>query len=299
LPFVASLRWLLMIQKYLGPHVFARPVFSEVRHYYENFFLLKDNAVAAGVVVAAIAAILWNGWPWTGTESENTGETNLCGTALMLSLVVLPYIEFMVTRLVHGLLLPRYAMPSIIGVVLGLACALSFAGRKAVVIFAAFVLCTTGVREMTFWRYPESAPYQPYFSATSRQQLRGMKEFVDSAGHNDLPVVMSDCLLYTQFVYYLDPEWTKRLLYLVDREREYKYWRSDTQSATMVALHHYFPVRLAEYSQFTATHAEFLLYANGLDWYQPAFEHENFSMELLAKGQGEMYLVRTNGKVGD
>ena len=56
----------------------------------------------------------------------------------MLSLVALPYIEFVLTRLVHGLLLARYGMPAIIGVVLGLACALSFAGRRAVVIFAAF-----------------------------------------------------------------------------------------------------------------------------------------------------------------
>ena len=300
LPLLASLRWLLMIQKYLGLHVFARPGFSEVNHYYENFFLLNDMAVAAGVVVAAIAAILWNGsWPWTETESGNTGKTNARETALMLSLVALPYIEFVLTRLVHGMLLARYAMPAIIGVVLGLACALSFAGRRAVVIFAVFALCTTGVREMNFWRYPQIAPYQPYFSATSRQQLREMKDFVDSAGHKDLPVVMSDCLLYTQFVYYLDPNWTKRLVYLVDREREYKYAETDSSSATMIAFHPYFPVRVAEYSQFTATHAEFLLYAKGLNWYQPAFEHENFSMELLAKGQGEMYLVRTIDDVGN
>jgi Dolichyl-phosphate-mannose-protein mannosyltransferase len=300
LPLLASLRWLLMIQRYLGLHVFARAGFSEVNHYYENFFLLNDMALAAGVVVAAIAAILWNGsWPRTETESGNTGKTNARETALMLSLVALPYIEFVLTRLVHGMLLARYAMPAIIGVVLGLACTLSFAGRRAVVIFAVFALCTTGVREMNFWRYPQIAPYQPYFSATSRQQLREMKDFVDSAGHKDLPVVMSDCLLYTQFVYYLDPNWTKRLVYLVDREREYKYSNTDSSSATMIAFHPYFPVRVAEYEQFTATHGEFLLYAKGLNWYQPAFEHQNFSMELLAKGQGEMYLVRTIDDVGN
>ena len=113
-------------------------------------------------------------------------------------------------------------------------------------------------------------------------------------------MVMSDCLLYTQFVYYLDPNWTKRLVYLVDREREYKYSTTDTSSVTVVAFHPYFPVRVAEYSQFTATHAEFLLYSQGLDWYKRAFEHENFSMELLAKaeGGGEMYVVRPIGDVG-
>jgi hypothetical protein len=301
LPLLASLHWLLMIQKYLGLHVFARPVLLEVNHYYGNFFLLNDNAVAAGLVVAAIVAILWNGtWPWTKTETGSVDKTNAQETALMLSLVALPYIGFVLTWLVHGLLLPRYVMPAIIGVLLGLACALSFAGRRAVVIFLVFALCTTGAREMNFWRFPQLAPYQPYFSATSRQQLREMKDFVDSAGHKDLPVVMSDCLVYTQFVYYLDPNWTKRLVFLVDREREYKYSLSDSSSATMVALHSYFPVQVAEYPRFTATHAEFLLYAKGLDWYQPAFEHENFSIELLTKGsQGEMYRVRTNSDVGN
>jgi putative flippase GtrA len=294
LPLVASLRWLLMIQKYLGPHVFARPSLSDVKKYYASFFLSSDIAVVAGIVVAAIFAILWNGrWTWSEEENGNTGKTNARETALMLSLVALPYIAFVLTQMVHGLLLARYVMPAIIGVLLGMACALSFAGRRAVVIFAVFALCATAVREIDFWRYPQFSPYQSYFSATSRQQLREMKDFVDSAGHNDLPVVISDCLLYTQFVYYLDANWTKRLVYLVDRENEYKYSTSDSSSATMFAFHSYFPVQLAEYSQFTTAHPEFLLYAEGSDWYQPAFKNENFSMEVLAKGPGEVYLVRT------
>ena len=295
LPLLATLRWLLMIQKHMSPHIFARPDFSKVKSYYENFFLLNDNmAVAAGLVIAAIVAILLSGgWPWTETEGGPTGKTDARETILMLSLIVLPYIVFVLTRLLHGLLLGRYVMSAIIGIILGLGCALSFAGRKGVVIFAAFALCATGVREMQFWRHPQAAPYQPYFSAASRQQLREMKDFVDSAGHKDLPVVISDCLLYTQFVQYLDPNWTKHLVYLVDGEREYKYTGADSSSATMVTLQPYFPVRVAEYSQFTGTHSEFLLYAKGLDWYQRAFEHENFSMKILARSEsdGEMYLV--------
>lgn len=301
LPLVVSLSWLLMIRRYLGLHVFARPDFSQLKYYYLSFFLLHDLKVAVAAVFVAVAAILWNGgWPWTQTKSGNNGKAGARETALMLSLVALPYIVFALTRLVNGLLLPRYVLPAIIGVVFGLACALSFAGRTAAVIFLAFALYVTGVRELKFWRQPQLAPYQIYFSATSRQQLRDMKDFIDSAGHKDLPVVMSDCLLYTQFVYYLDPNWTERLVYLVDREREYKYSLADTSSATMVALHRYYPVRIAEYSRFTATHAEFLLYVKGLAWYPPAFAHDNFSMKVLAaSGDGLVCLVKTTGEVGD
>ena len=296
LPLLATLRFILMIQKHTSPHVFARPDFSQVKTYYENFFLLNDNMpVAAGIVVAAIAAILLSGpLPWRETENGDTGKTDARETTLMLGLIALPYVVFVLTWLLHGLLLARYVMSAIIGLILGLACALSFGGRRAVQIFAVFVVCVTAVRETQFWRHPQLSPYQPYFSATSRQQLREMKVFVDSAGRDDLPVVMSDCLLYTQFVHYLDPNWTKHLVYLVDEEREYKYTGSDSSSATMVLFQPYFPIRVAEYSQFATTHREFLLYAKGLDWYQRAFEHENFSMQILAKSEdeGEMYLIR-------
>jgi hypothetical protein len=197
------------------------------------------------------------------------------------------------TRLAHSILLPRYVMPAIVGVLLGLACALSFAGRRAVVIVAAFALISTGIREASFWRYPQLAPYQPYFSAESREQLDEMKGFIDSVGHQDLPVVVSDCLLYTQFAHYFDPNWTKRLVYLADREREYRYTNSDSSSVTMSALQPYFPVQVADYSQFTATHAEFLLYVRGLSWYHNAFKEDKFSMQMLAEGEDEVYLVST------
>jgi hypothetical protein len=300
LPLVVSLSWLLTIRKYLGAHVFARPEFSQLKFYYVDFFLLDRLSVAGVVVFVAIAAVLWNGWPWTQSGSGNNGKAGARETALTLSLVALPYIVFLLTRMVNGLLLPRYVLPTIIGVAFGWACALSFAGRTTTAIFLALALCVTGVRELEFWRQPQLAPYQIYFSATSRQQLRDMKDFINSAGHKDLPVVMSDCLLYTQFVHYLDPNFTERLVYLVDREREYKYSGADTSSATMVTLRSYYPVQVAEYSQFTGRHAEFLLYVKGLAWYPRAFAQDNFSLVLLtASSEGLIFLVRTTGEVGD
>ena len=70
---------------------------------------------------------------------------------------------------------------------------------------------------------------------------------------------------------------------------------ADSSSATMVAYRP-LPARVAEYSQFTATHAEFLLYAKGVGLVSARVDAK-LSMEVLAKGQGEMYLVRTIGNV--
>jgi hypothetical protein len=277
--------------------LFARPSFSAVRGYYATLFLLKENAVGITLAILAVAGIVWSCLSPRksnpkGQGPEGEGRQGAPEAGLLLSFVALPFITFVLINAVHGLLLARYVMAATIGLALGITMAVSIAGRKAAMFFAVFVFCLVAIRESSFWLHPEFDPFIPYFSATSAGELQGMREFIQSAGHTDLPVAISDSLLYSQFVYYLEPSWTNRLVYLTDEQRELRYARSDSSSKNITFFAKLFPLQVRDYSQFTANHAEFLFYSEGGDWYMPAFLGDGFSLQLIASYPGHLYLVR-------
>ena len=283
------------MKTYYGPHIFARPVFSALPGYYGSFFLLHDVAVGIPLAVVSIAVVVWSRlWPRDVTAPGNDSrEADLAEGTLLLSLLALPFIVFALVHVVHGILLSRYVMAAIFGVVVGMACALSIAGRKAAAIFALFVICSVGIREQRFWRHPTYDPLIEYSAVTSTEQLSQMGQFVQSAGHGDLPVVVSDSLIYTQLVYYSPQLSANRLVYLADERRELSYTLTDSSSKAMLALREFMPLRVADYSQFTAANREFLLYSQDADWYLPYLTHEAASVQLLAKGgSGELYLIK-------
>ena len=286
-----------MKENYGSNLAFARPTLSAARGYYATLLLLKENAVGIAVAILSVVGIVWSCLSPHRTNSQSQepnsdGSKDLSEAGLLLSLVALPLIIFVLTKAVHGLLLARYVMATTIGLLLGITMAVSMVGRKAAMLFAVFVFGLVGMRESSFWFSREFDPFIPYFSATSTGELQHMREFIQSAGHTDLPVVISDFLLYSQFVYYSEPSWTNRLVYLADEQRELRYARTDSSSKNITSFGKLFPLQVRNYSQFTAAHAEFLFYSEGGDWYVPAFLADGFSLQLIANYPGQLYLVR-------
>ena len=293
LPLLASLRLLLALRALYGPNVWARPVLSAVRGFYPAFFLLTDNAIGLAMAAVAIVSIAWARiWPGLSTDSESRKRSaGLSEAILLLSFVALPGIVFILVRVLHGILIARYVLTATIGIVAGLAYALKIGGRRAASIFAIFVFTVVVVRESIFWRTPEFDPFLPYYSATSLDQLRKMQVLIESSGHNDLPVVVSDGLIYTQLVYYADPHWTEKLVYLVDAPRERRSVGVDTASRIMLSFSHYFPLQTLDYSKFVGAHRQFLLFADGADWYWSVLLDDGATIEPVSR-QGPLYLVK-------
>jgi hypothetical protein len=294
LPVVVFWPLLMTYRKFYGPNMFARPSFSAVRGYYGTFFLLADNALGIAVAIVAFAAISWRYlWPHEpDTKQAGEPDRDTVDGGLLLGLIALPVVAFLLISLIHGILLSRYVLAAVIGLVLGITTVASIAGRKAVLLFAVFVFCLAGVHEWSFWFHREFDSFMPYFSATSAGELQNMTEFMQSAGRPDLPMVVSDCLLYSQFAYYAEPGWKNRLLYLADEQRELRYTQSDSSSKSLAAFGRFFPLRVVDYSEFTAVHPEFLLYSEGLDWCVSALLKDGFAVQLVANGHGKIYLVK-------
>jgi hypothetical protein len=289
LPLIFFWSLLSRIKQYYGTHSFSQPV----RECYASLFLLNDSALGMALAMVSSAAVVW--WlVWPRTRKPEHVEdrcADLAEGALLLGLIVLPFITFVAARLTNGPLLFRYVLATTFGVAVGTGFALAFAGRRATAIFALLLLCVIGMRESRFWRNPANDPFPPGPMATSTQ-LQQIAEVVESAGHRDLPVVMGDALLFVQLSYYSQPDLTNRMVFLIDERREVIYQGSDNLSKITLLLQGFLPLHVADYSEFTATHPEFLLFSDGLDWNVQASLKEGSLVQLLKKEQAELYLVK-------
>jgi hypothetical protein len=213
---------------------------------------------------------------------------------LLLGLTLLPFITFVLVRIVHGWLLDRYVLVTTIAVVVGIGCVLSVIRSNAAVAFLAiFVLSVVGLQERRFWVLSGSdALTESNFSVRSRGELEGLQKFVQKGGHLDLPVFDRE-MVYCQIVYYGSAEWTRRLEFLTDEEREIRSEGTDTVVKMNKGLGDFYPLRLEDYAEFTAKHSDFLLFAEPEGWIFQALRNEGAGTQILrASGDGRLYLVK-------
>lgn len=292
LPLVVFRQWLLKFRGYYGAHFFSSAHFSELPRYYGSYFL-TDGVFGPALAALVAAGIIWSQLlRRSGPEAQVPDE--VAERVVLLNFVGLPLIGLIILRVVNGGMVDRYFLPTTLGIILGMSYVLSLAGRKATIMFGVFLFCVIGIREYTFWRHPDDNPLFSYDTATSKAQLHRMENLMQDVGYNDLPIVVSNSLLYPQLVYYSNPPLTKRLCFLVDEQRELHYTGNDTNSKILSVLRDFFPARVEDYSKFTTSHQKFLLYSKGLDWDTAAFTDQGFAMNLLQHDDGRVYLVEIN-----
>jgi hypothetical protein len=298
LPLIIFWPLLENLKRYYGPHIFSHPVFSAVRQYYAAFFLLNESELGMALALVAITGIFWSHFRIDTDHGQTQSSDPAFGEkTLALGLIVVPFIVFVVARVMHSGLLSRYVLAAALGVVLGLSCATWVAGRRATALFALSVACVVGVRESRFWRNPQFDPFGAEFSATSKEEFVQVQNFVQGDDHLALPVVFTQGMLYCQIAYYSPPDWTSRLVYLADEEKELATEHSDTLVKAMEGLSEFFPLRIERYSKFVAAQPEFLLYSEGADWTTTSVLGEAVSVRLLQiEGERRLYLVKMNGQ---
>lgn len=296
LPLFVSLQLLLRSKAFYGAHFFAPPVFSRVKEYYGSYFSV-DRELGIALLVVSVTAIAWSyfGSRTGAQDSSVSGESGAAVGTLLLGVNLLPMITYVLVRMLHGGMLDRYTLATTIGVILGIACVLSILPVRAVVLFALFVFCIVGLREQAFWRLSGWDPLTHDTPIGETKEFAQIQDLVESGGHPDLPVVFDQEVLYLQIVHYCSPDWTRRLVFLTDEGRELSFDRSDTAVRIMKSFQDFFPVRLADYTQFTTQHSEFLLYAEPEGWILWSLRHEGASAQILeGKGARWLYLVRMN-----
>jgi hypothetical protein len=289
LPLALCWHLLANFKTYYGAHIWVHNGLSYIPVIYGSFFL-TGSAFGFAIVAMCVGGVIGARFlPVTGTTAlETDNEGDMVEGVLLIAVMFIPFTTLAVTKAMHGILMDRYVLATILGVVLSMACVMSLARTKIVALFAVFIFSNIGVHEMSFWRSAHRAHlHDPAVSVES---------FVQKANESDLPVVISDGLLYLQLAHYASPEWKKRFVYLLDESKAVQYLDTDSIDKNLVVLRQYMPLETQELSQFTRAHREFLLYVEdpkeGFNWLPEYLLAANSSMTVLeSEPSRKLYLV--------
>lgn len=258
-------------QKFYGARFWAPASLVRTASTYALF--LKTFAPIAIAIVAILSVIALRGL------DEDAEDSSRQERWLTVGLLALPVVGYAVTKIAHGGLAERYVLPMVLGLPLGFAWMLGQFGRRAVALFAGFVLIAVTLQEGFFWK-AESGTFGKAVSPVD-----AVERLVDSAPSRlDLPIVVSDGHDYVPLAYYASPDWAKRFVSVVDPEQAVVYSGSDSLDKQLPALQCCLPLQVYGFHNFTEAHPAFLLYSGGgdWDWWPARLLHDGYTLQLLA-----------------
>ena len=268
---------------------------------------LKIYGWLFGINAAAMGAA-----PWTSLAVLLLPVAILLGTGLLIyrslkangqeqpsfhldiltgGILLTPLVMLFATRVGHTGLIPRYLLPTILGVALGAGYGLSLLSKKVVALVGVLLVCCIAIQEVGFWfSYHEAQLLernaQPYGVA-----------LIQSAGRAELAVVVSEGHDYLELNHYAPHALSQRLMFIAAPDAAVAYNRPDTNDRNLLALRDFAPVHVVEYSNFKPSTLEFLLFSdptpeNNPDWFVAWLTAEGWSLKLLKyDGHGSVFLV--------
>jgi hypothetical protein len=281
-PLFASARVLVNIKRFYGSNISDKPSLFATANAY-SLMLKSFPPIAIAVVVTLSMVTLWtiaNPTPGVSAAERNTDAVEhwLCFGFLML-----PIVAFGAALVFHGAFEERYALPMVLGLPLSAAYIWRLVSRRGAVLVVTFIFIAVALQEASVWQSGIGTLIPPSAS---------VERLVASAGHADLPVVISDGHDYLAVAHYArDP---RRYLDVVDAQQVVTYIGTDAIDRQMPALKCCLPVQVYQFNEFASGHSRFLLYSGGgdWDWWATRLTRDGDSVELLAiDGARKVYLV--------
>jgi hypothetical protein len=261
LPLLLSWRIVSSFKSIYGSHFWAQYSLSSIPQTYGVFF---SNSSVIGSAFAFICAALMvrarfrpsqqlsRAEPVVAEPAAAQPDSDRVEGALLLALLLLPLTTFGATTLLHGAMLDRYVLSTVLAMALALSCI-----RSVPAWIASAILATCGVflciNESQFWR-----SVNPHLLNAPAAQL---ESFIAAGGHSDLPVAVSDPLLYLPVAFYDSPPFKPRFVYLIDEQRALLHVATDTVDKNLFVLRNYVSFPMPAFSDFARSHPVFLLYA--------------------------------------
>ncbi len=287
LPLVVFWPLLTQFKAYYGAHPWAPPAIANITPIYGWFF---HTSTPIGIGIAAVLSVfILMALIWPSMASNYAADTSSHEPVLALVFLALPFIGFAATKIGHGMMINRYALPSVLGIVMACGYLLHWSGLKGVTIFAVFVFSVVSFQERSFW-----VTHRGHLAAV-HSPAEDLERILNSlTRYRDLPVVVSDGLDYLPMAYYALPDQARHFVSVVDPVGSVTYQGNDSVEKSLLVLKSYSPLQVYDFSDFVSEHRIFLLYSRGgpFDWWPTRLVREGYSLRTVVADQNvKVYLV--------
>lgn len=305
----------------VAPLIVLWPLLASLKAYYGKTFWAKvtlekaagvygwlwGNGPGAGAtqatvlfaIVVAIASLgtaiclLWLSLRSASSESKDTSNV------LVAVFLLLPFVFYAVTKITQGGFTERYALATILGVILAGGIGISRLSRRAFVLIAVGLAVCFVSQESAFW-----------LSFRVARELKAynqhpMEEMINAAGYRNLPVMVTGANDYLQLVYYSEPRWKLRIYSVVDPETGLKYGIPDSGDKELQVFRDLMPLNVMDYADFRRRYPEFLVYSipfripwmNDPDWWVLRLKDDGYIVTTLkTDGRHSVYLAQRTAK---
>jgi hypothetical protein len=276
------------MQKYMGPHFWARPTLQLALGSYSWFFLTPEEK--PGLYLTAIAGVAVLFTMLAAVRKTSRGErpagAPVHELTLVLGLLSLPLVGFAVAALAHGAMTAKYMVPSLLGFPLALGFSLPRLRRWG------FLLPAVSAALLLFMIVPQERQFWSTYNGKFISPAPFVEEFVTAGGHADLPVVVSDAHDFLQLLHYCDPGWRKRFVSVLDPSQAVVYAGNDTADKQLAILRRYTTLPIYDFQPFLAEHPAFLVYSSGGglggDWWPGRLKKDGFKLQNVSVRPREM-----------
>jgi len=287
LPLVAFWPLLAHLKVYYGQNFWAQPTLWSLRDVYGHFLQvsyfwgLAASVVCGLVVLGALSLVL-------DEPAEENAKWPFHERILVFFLLATPLIVFVATKLVHGGYTERYVLFSVLGISSAIGIALPRLGRPTLIVFSALLVSAIAVQEASFW-----LSKKPHWHVQSNAPL--VERMLRTAGHADLPVVVTNRQQYLELVYYAPQPLSARLISVVDAPAALRYAKTDSDERFLPVLATVFPLRVYNLQTLRSAFPSFLLYSSeqSPDWWLDLFVHDGYGLRVLASEQGSLVFLVT------
>jgi len=283
-PLAATWRFLATLRGTYGAHFWAHSGLNALPTMYGDLLLAGPivGSVNAVILLAVLGRDVFLCWKLKRPESDTLDGV------LRASLLLLPMIAFSAAVMLHGPVLARYVIPTILGMVLATG-SFRVAPKGINVIVFAFLAFHAVISETIFW-----STVQSKFATTPMAKIESL---IQEAGHKELPVVVAQGLIFLPLERYSSTQLRPRLIYVVDVNKAIECLGTDSIDENLTRLRRYSPISAVDFQDFTRSHSEFLLYTRELepnfDWLSPYLAKTARSVEVLREdANGKVFHVR-------